>query len=252
MLKGSAIKLSPGKTIEVEPLNGRLLKIDTSSVAHLDITYDEEKDHILSISIEGKYTISLGDKFSIPIGVIISVYEIKYMIVEKGDKSILLFSSLPTKVSKFLIPLLNKSKRDLRMYSYFVNAYLNKDLTHLLLIYRFTGTDVYKEFESEIMNDPLFINHFEYDNFHVVYKFKIPDEFENDIYNFINGKYSSFSKKLKRLIQNFYGKEESSNIMSIVNRTKERRKKLEELIGEDLPEDTELESKPILKLEIYE
>lgn len=251
MLKGSAIRLSPEKTVEVEPLSGRILKIDTSSVAFLDITYDEEKDHILLISLEGKHTIALGDKFSIPIGAVTSVYEIRYMIVEKGEKSILLFSSLPTKVSKFLIPLLGKSKNDLRIYSYYVNAFLDRTMNHLLLLYRFTGTDIYKEFESKMMSDPLFVSHFEYDNYHVMYKFRIPDEFEDDIYNFINGKYSSFSKRLKNLIQKFYGSEERSNIMSIINKTKERRKKLEELIGEELSEDMELESKPELKIEIY-
>ena len=96
-LKGSTIKLSPEKTLEVKPMDGKRLKIDTSSVAHLDIKRDEEDGHIISISLEGKHDLVLGDRFSIYIGAVVSVYEIRYMIVEREGKSILLFSSLPTK-----------------------------------------------------------------------------------------------------------------------------------------------------------
>jgi hypothetical protein len=248
-IKGSSIKLSPEKTLEIKPIDGKRLKIDTSSVAHLDIK--RQDGHIVSISLEGKHDLTLGDKFSIRIGTVISVYEIKYMIVEKEGKSILLFTSLPTKVSKFLLPLLGKSKHQLRHYTYFVNAFLDTNLKHILLLYRFTGTDMYKTFESEMMSDPLFVKHIEHDTFHVMYKFRIPDKFEDDIHNFIDGKYSLFSKKLKQLIRKFYGGDEGSNIMSILNKSEERRKKLEELVGEKLPENSELESKPILKLEIY-
>lgn len=251
MLKGSTIKLSPEKTLEVKPLNGRMLEIDTSSVAHLDIKRDEEDGHILSISLEGNHLLLLGDKFSIDVGAVVSTYEIKYMIVEKEEKSILLFSSLPTKTSNFLVPILGKSKHNLRHYTYFVNAFLDKDLKHILLLYRFTGTNTYKEFESEMMSDPLFVGHIEYNIFHVMYKFRIPEEFNKDVHHFIDGKYSLFSKKLKSLIRSFHKGEDRANMMSIVNKSKERRKKLTEFFGWEVPEDAELESKPILKLEIY-
>ena len=88
-------------------------------------------------------------------------------------------------MSKFLLPLLGKSKHQLKYFTYFVNAFLDESLDYLLILYRFTGTEQYKEFESTMMSDPLFVNHIEYDNFHEMYKFKIPREFYGDVHMFM-------------------------------------------------------------------
>jgi len=143
-VKGNIIKLSNEKTLKVSPVDGRKLYIDTSSVAFLNIQRDEN-NQLTSISLEGKYTIELGDKFSIRIGAVESVYEVMYLIVEKEEKSILLFSSIPTKTSTFLLPILGKTKRQIRFDTYFVNAYVDSASKHISVLYRFTGTELYKE-----------------------------------------------------------------------------------------------------------
>lgn len=252
IIKGSTIRLSTQKNLKIKPVDGKRLKIDTSSVAYLDVKRDDQEGHIISISLEGKYDITLGDKFSVNIGSVESVYEVKYMVVEKGEKSILLFSSVPTRTTKYLLPLLGRDKKFLRYHTYFVNAFLDEQLENLLLLYRFTGTEIYKMFESKLMNDPLFVGHVEHDNYHVVYKFHIPKEFKKDVDNFIDGKFSLFSKKLKRLISKFYGGEEGAAIMMIVNKDEELRKKMEEHLKMKIPKGMELSSKPETKLEIYE
>jgi len=245
------IKLLPGKTLVVEPINGKCLLIDTSSVAFLDIQMDENNDHIQSVCLEGKYTIKLEDKFHVRIGKVISLYEIMYLVVSKDKRSVLMFSSTPNKTTTFLLPLLDKSKLDLRFDTYFVNAFIDKEGKCLSLKYRFTGTEQYKEFEKTLISNPMFVSHEDCDTYHVMYTFRIPKQFENDISNFMEGKYSLFSKTLRQRIMKFYGGEDSVAIMQIIRQDEGLKQKLEEYLNISLPIGAELASKPILKHEIY-
>jgi len=198
-IKRSPIILPNRKTLAVEPVNGKCLHIDTSSVAFLDIEKGKD-DYITSISIEKEYVIKIGDIFEVNIGAITSQYEVKFMAIEKNDKSIVLFSSFPTRTTTFLLPLLNKTKTQLRYDTYFVNSYIDDQSESISLKYRFTGTELYKEFEQILMSDPLFITHRDYDPYHVIYNFRIPKEFHVDVEAFKEGKYSLFSKPLRQRI----------------------------------------------------
>jgi len=249
-VKEGTIVLSNMKRFEIQPVDASKLYVDTSSAAFLDIQKDNE-NHISCISIEGKYDIKVGDKFSIEIGAVSSVYEIKYMIVEKGQKSILMFSSVPNKTTTFLLPLLGITKNQLKFDYYFVNAFLNKELDHLYLLYRFTGTRIYKDFEQTMWTNPLCVKHVESDKYHVIYIFKIPERFEEDVEHFKNGHYSKFSKTLRQRIMKFYGSADASMVMQVVNQDKELKTKLEEHLNLNLPDASELASKPDLELEIY-
>lgn len=249
-VKDSIINLSPEKKLKIEAHNGKCLYIETSSVAFLDIQKDEDS-YITSVSLEDKYEIKLGDKFKIRLGVVDSVYEVKFIAIEEGDKSIVLFSSFPTKTTNFLLPLLNKSKTQLRYNSYFVNAFIDDDSQHLSLLYRFTGTDIYKNFEQTIMSDSLFVTHKDYDPYHVIYIFRIPEQFQADVEAFKEGKYSLFSKALRQRIQRFYGDEDQAATLKIIRQDESLRKQLSEHYKWELPEDAELASIPNLKVEIY-
>lgn len=249
-VKKSIIKLSPTKLLKIQPVDGKRLYINTSSVAFLNINKDED-GRIESISLEDKYIIKKGDKFSINIGALESVYEVKYMIVEKNKKSILLFSSIPTKTSTFLLPLLRKTKKQLKYDSYFVNAFIDDKSEYISLLYRFTGTEMYKKFEQIMMSDSLFVTHKEYDNYHVLYVFKIPEEFKLDVESLKKGKYSLFSKALRHRIMKFYGEEEGSAVIQIIRKDEKLKKKIEEHLEMKLPEAAEFASKPDLNIEIY-
>jgi len=250
-VKANVIKLSNEKSIKLEAVNGKTLYVDTSSVAFLDIQMDENDDHVKSISIEDKYVFNIGDKYSVSVGTLESVYEIVYMVVAKKSKSILLFSSLPNKTSRFLLPVLRKSKDQLMYETYFVNAYIDNEGKHISLKYRFTGTESYKLFEQTLIINPLFIKHEDCDNYHVMYTFRIPEEFELDVFNFKEGRYSLFSKALRQRILKFYGGEDSAATMQVIRLDEELKKKLEEHLMMKLPEGTELASKPELINEIY-
>lgn len=173
------------------------------------------------------------------------------MIIEKKGKSIVLYSALPTKTSNFILPLLGKNKNSLKFDSYFVNAYLDHTHKFLCLMYRFTGTPSYKEFEKTIMVDPLCVSHLEHGPYHVVYIFRIPDKYIKDVEHFMEGKYSKFSKAAKERIQRFYGRENSKPLLDIINKVPHLKKSIEEYLEMVLPADSELNSKPDSDIEIY-
>ncbi len=249
-VKESFINLSAEKRLEIKPINGKSLYIDTSSVAFLTVQTDDD-DYIVSVSLEDKFEIKIGDKFFTRIGVVDSLYKVKFIAIEEGDKSIVLFSSVPTKTSLFILPVLKKSKTELKYDSYFINAFVDDSSEYISLLYRFTGTEIYKNFEQTIMSDPLFIAHKDYDPYHVIYIFKIPKEFQVDIEAFKEGKYSLFSKALRQRILKFHGNEDEAATMQIIRQDERLRKQLGHHLGVELPEDAELASKPNLKIEIY-
>ncbi len=250
MFRGKTIKLSNGKTIAITATNAVQLHLDTSNIAFLSSIQDEDTN-ILSVTFEDKLTIIQGDQFSIEVGRVTTVYEIEYMVIEKKGKSVIVYTSLPTKTSKFLLPTLGKTKEQLRVDSYFVNAYLDPTHEYLCLKYRFTGTSTYKEFEKYMVTDPLCVSHLEHGKYHVVYIFKIPLKFKKDVISFVEGKYSKFSKALKGRIQKFYGRQDSEPMIDVINKDKHLKEQMEKYLRMELPANSELASRPEDKKEIY-
>jgi hypothetical protein len=251
MLEGNTIKLSNGKIVNIMSMDAVRLYLDTSDIAFLDPKMDEDNNHIISISLEDKLTINKGDQILLTVGNVKTVYDVVYMVIEKKGKSVVIYSSLPTKTGMFLLPALGKNFNQLKIKSYYVNTYLDYTHEYLCIKYRFTGTQQYKEFEKYMITDPLCVSHLEHGKYHVVYIFKIPLEFKEDVLSFVEGKYSKFSKALKGRIQQFYGREESKPMIDIIGQNKDLKIQMEKYLGVDLPANSELASKPDSNIEIY-
>lgn len=245
----NVIELTGEKLLPVKPLDATRLLIDTSSLDFLDIEKNTEGE-INSISFEGKLNICLGDKISIKFGIVDSAYYTKMIVVDEQQKNVIIFSSLPTKTSTFLTPLVYMTKLQLKYDTYFENAFLHSDLKHICLLYRCTGTNQYKEFESSILKEKQCKKHFNFDPYHVMYLFRIPDHFRKDIEFFLNGKYSGFSVILKDLITNFYGKD--AIVYQVIHKDRTLKEIIEKDLDVKLDEDMELASKPILEQEVIE
>jgi hypothetical protein len=251
MLEGNTITLSNGKDIAITAIDGVRLHLDTSNIAFLKSKKDKNNEHITSISFENKLTIKKGQEISLIVGNVKTVYDVVYMIIEKKGKSVIVYSSLPTKTGLFLLPALGKSATQLKVDSYFVSAQLDHTHEYICITYRFTGTQTYKEFEKYMMTDPLCVSHLEHGKYHVVYIFKIPLQFKEDVLSFVEGKYSKFSKALKGRIQKFHGREDSIPMLDVISRNKDLKKQMEKYLGVELPENSELASKPDINIEIY-
>lgn len=244
------IRLKNGKILRIAALDACKLLVDVTSVAYIEERRNKDSD-IISISFEGDETISVGDEVAIRVGLIHTVYKVKTIIFNKGRTNVILFSSLPTKTSTFLLPLLNKTKFQLRYDSYFVNAYISDCHKYICLLYRYTGTETYKTFEKTMLADKLCVTHIDYDRYHVMYVFRIPDQFIPDVQNFLKGKYSLFSPELKRLIIKFYGGTKESVIFQIIYKSPALKATIEKDLGVELDKDAELASIPVVENEIY-
>lgn len=249
-IRSNVIKLTDTKKVIIQPNNGKSLFVDTSSVAFLDVKKDKD-EYVTSVSLEDKEVICLGDRIRVRIGEVDSVYDIIFIAVQDNNKSVLLFSSIPTKTTTFLLPLLNKTKLQLKYDTYFVNAFISDNRKYIVLLYRFTGTPMYTEFEHKLMSDPLFVAHRDHDAYHVTYIFRIEEQFWDDVESFLNGKYSQFSKTLRQRIQKFYGNSDLAGTMKIINKDQELRKQMEKHFDVEFPEDSELASVPEIEEEIY-
>lgn len=243
------IELSNGKILSVKPLDASRLFIDTSHLAFLEVEKNDDGD-VVAVSFEDKQKIRLKDKILVKIGVIDSQYEVKMIIVEKNRKNVVLFSALPNKTSTFLLPMLNKTKNQLKYDTYFVNAYISQDHNHLCLLYRFTGTTHYKEFENNILKEKLCVQHVDYDPYHVMYLFRIPNQFKEDIEYFLEGNYSKFSDSLKSMIFRFYGSSTETIVFQVIHKSPALKEMIEKDLYVKLDDSMELASKPIVENEI--
>lgn len=95
-----------------------------------------------------------------------------------------------------------------------------------------------------------YINHTKNDH-GIMYKFRIPTEYEEDYLKFILGKYSEFSNDYKAQIYKLLLKPfRDSNIYKVLNKSPEAKKILEEKIGMSIG-DQEVLSVPSFESEIF-
>ena len=109
MLEENVINLINGKIVTVKPIDGCRLYLNTSNIAFISRQMDKSNEHIHSIILEDKFTIQIGDEFLMNVGKVKTLYTVEYIIVEKNSKSVILYSALPTKTTKFLLPVLGNS-----------------------------------------------------------------------------------------------------------------------------------------------
>jgi len=103
-----------------------------------------------------------------------------------------------------------------------------------------------------MITDKLCVKHIEYDKYHVMYLFKIPNGFEKDVEHFLEGRYSKFSDTLKKQILRFYNDPKKESVVAkIIYKSPDLKSLMEKDLNVKLSDATELASKPILEQEIY-
>lgn len=135
-----------------------------------------------------------------------------------------------------------------------VDAYLfyNDEYEPPKIIIKIKWTKGMAAYEQQLMNCQLFLQDLDCkDKKHLVYMFKIPEEFLKDYYTFLNGKYSQLSNKLKRNIKKFWGINSNSRLYKVLEKSEELRQQIEEELVCTIPASAELSSKPNFKEETY-
>lgn len=250
MIRGDVIELNNGKKVMLNAVDAVKIIADVSHLAFIDISRNSD-GIITSISFEDKETIAVGDEIETVVGAVKSKYKIVEIIVDVNETTVVFLTSIISKVSNFMLPILGKTKQDLKFNTYFVNSFIDETHKYIGILYRFTGTELYKKFEEKMISDKLCVKHIEYDPYHVMYVFKIPEEFAGDVELFFKGKYSKLSSNAKNAIAKFHSLMKESYISQVLNQSEKLKKNMEKELGTKLPESTELASIPIIEKETF-
>ena len=220
-----------------------------------------EDDEIITLKV-GKGVLALFGEITVNIdSKVNSVYKINK--IEKiTDRTYSIYSSVATKTNKFILPLLstNYNRREYFLYdTFFENSYINIDSTidlgielnyPLILLYRYSESEVYRAFESRIRNHPLFVKTLDINKYQVLFIFNI-GEHALDVEFFKQGAYSKLSSQLKDKIMKFYDYTDGGTMHQILFQGPKLRKQIEMEFDTVLPKGSELYSKPTLTQEIY-
>jgi len=220
-----------------------------------------EDDVIVTLKV-GSGILTLFGEINVPIdNKVNSVYRITK--IEKiTDRTYSVYSSTATKTRKFILPLLsnNYNRREYFLYdTFFENAYINVDTTidlgielnyPLVLLYRYSESEVYRAFESRIRNHPLFVRTLDINKYQVLFIFNI-GQYALDVEFFKQGTYSKLSPQLKDKIMKFYDYTDGGTMHQILFQGPKLREQIEIEFDISLPKSSELYSKPTLTQEIY-
>jgi hypothetical protein len=240
------------RTISISPTRKEYEIRDEESGKLIGLKYCED------VKILEGDTITVGDQKY-------KIHGFKKHATQKG-KGINYHLSTNTKLTKtfnFIMPFLGYTKGHFRYNRDFINAFIGTQMyadygNSIYLLYRFNGTKEFMEFEQEMCGHPWFSEQIDTDQYHVLFKFDIPDAYKEEIDLILDGKYSRLSVESKERILRFHDSTEHSTLGQILSRSKVRKRKLEaELSAEqhkidvELPEDAELLDKFSTKEELF-
>ena len=257
MLNKVTLNIGEDNEVICEVINASKLNLRFSSV----VIPLYEDDNVISLTI-GTGRLSLFDELIIPVdSKINSIYKIK-KIEKLTDRSYIVYSSIPTKTNRFILPLLSNKAvtREYFLYdTFFENAYIGVDKNinlniytdyPLVLLYRYSESEIYRKFETRIRNHPFFLKTYDVNKHQVLFIFDV-GEYAIDIELFKQGAYSQLSEQLKKKIMEFYGFLDGGTVHQILYRSPKLKEQLEIELGGFIKPTSELYSRPTLEEEIY-
>jgi hypothetical protein len=139
----------------------------------------------------------------------------------------------------------------------FHNCYIGKTDPVMYLVFKKPIKDFYNfnKINDTLNTDEYYCGTKSTNNWHII-KMNIPQQYVNDYYKFIDGKYSKMSEDYKENLLNTLLKYDVTKIVykkikECLYPTKEARKKLEDELNVTLSTDAEVMSIPNLDIEIY-
>lgn len=112
-----------------------------------------------------------------------------------------------SKTSRFILPMYGQPLfKNSPLNYYLINSYFDKD-NHIYVVFDNINDDKLTLIIYNLTCDPNYIDSsYADDNMEVILKLKIPKEFEADFTNFKQGKFTKFSTKFKKLLEESYGR----------------------------------------------
>jgi len=259
MLFNNKIKLSNGKYLYYNVLNGRELEIYSPSLVHsLDDTGYIDKifvpHDVYMLKVGGTFQFLQNNEKK-------AEYDVNYINKMPRENAYIISSHIENQVGTYLLPSLGLvpiTKETKNKYSpstikeierfgrttYLVTAYLNKEHDVLKLVYKFATWELYIDLESELKRHKNFLK-VEDNGKYVNMYFSIPKEFQKDVSTFKNGVFSQLSKELKyRILSYLKSTDDYEIIKGILTKDAGLRKLMEARLDVRMDESYELDSKP--------
>lgn len=256
MLNKVIVNIAGDDAVLCEVINARLIRLRFSS-----LVIPQYKDDIIYELRIGEGSLALFDEISVPIdSKIKSVYKIN-KIEKLTDRGYAIYSSIATKTKQFILPCIcntSTNKEYFLLDTFFENAYIDVSnkatdlgtLNPLILLYRYSESEVYRAFETRIRKHPLFIKTIDVNKYQVLFIFDI-SSFKNDVELFKQGAYSKLSPELKSKILSFYQYSKEGKMYQILYKSAKLREQLEIVFDVELNPRQELYSKPEIIDETY-
>ena len=231
-----------GKTITLKVASPRQLHL--VPIYKGGEVYDDQKNLV---------EVNYDEEFAVKVGETVSIKKHRYKI-QKITKMVTLNGSHVTgyylhtatlsKSAMFIFPFLGYNRTFFDWNSCFINSFVWKEGEeegrYVYLWYKFVPCLEMEEFEEKLKSNVNFIDAEDVDHYHVLYRFMVPEKFEEDYDKIIAGKYSYITEVAKERILDFHFSSPDRPIGKILYRDPERREKMEKELGTKIPESQDL------------
>jgi hypothetical protein len=219
-MRNTAMKIGKGKTLQFVPINSRNVALKSNTIA--EEIYDRRGR--IERLVYPDYELKIGTQ------VMLGKEHFKTLEIRKKENGIYILSSGSlSKASKFLMPILGYDKDYFLWDKQFINCYTDvEDIEYkfggntLYLLYRYSKSIAFTEFEKRIMEHDDYIRYFDIDKYHILYVFSFPEFMDNHFRLFNYGLYSKFRDEFKNQIMDFHKVGRNSNLEQIFQKSRRR------------------------------
>lgn len=234
------------------PVNGRTVKLSGNvSQLHQDL----EDAEIVKIYDEEGYEIKCGDTIYPRAK---SPFKVNKIYQGKVNGRLSHYSLMNSKLNNssiFMLPFLGGNRKLYLWDSLFINAFIGtspEDTGNVLvLLYRFSGDQLFLKFENALCAFRNFIKRVDIDPYHVLFIFDVPKSATKSYESFVNSRYSEIDDIWKLKILEFHDFEIDGMTGRILFQSESLRKELEERLDVELPKEAELHSALDLDVEVF-
>jgi hypothetical protein len=266
------IQLNTDRQLKLTSVSAREVFLKYHPLSNVEETLDSE-GNIVNLTVDD-YSITEESVIQLKLLADGKNRPFKIMKIKKSKRNnmYVLYSAILTKATRFIMPMLRTSNQTQTSMLYdrnFINCYVGTAgegyIEEIYLVYRYSGSIDYRNFENELKEHELFDRMIDIDRQHVMYVFRMTQKHSAIFKQFINGDYSKFPDQYKKQILSFVVNPatigdspiESTLTYGILYKTDKQKKALDKLINPDekfrvhIPDDAEVYSSPNELDEVY-
>lgn len=122
---------------------------------------------------------------------------------------------------------------------------------NLFVLYKYHGTKEFIEYEEFIKKNPLYIDSYDPDQYHIMVVFKVPVQYKLDFMRYKASEFSKMSDTYKKKILSFHKLDNKHILYHILYKTEAAFQVLEEAVGQSVSRNNEATSVIDMEQEVY-